>query len=371
MVLGELRYCNMVLLFYRQRKQNRAISGDSNLHFMCAGFVSLDMATQTDNFFRAVFFYIPAADYDVLRGNAVCGGSLYITNFQAGVKMAICKKANTYYAYFRDIDGRQVLRSLHTGDRAVAEVREKAMRDHIKEVKFLAMIQRMRPDEPQITTAFPKKQAPSPGEHQRDGKTFNNVKSYLNTIFRFCLIEAGLTDSPFKPVANRRVKKEKTKPWRNLTLDEFDTALKNASTEYMRIMMMLSRWTAQRLETCARMTPEMFDFGQLAFIIDPGKLKRFDKWVCCPIMPELENFIKPILARCKDTTAPIVKNFDYPGNKKMSEYFTAHLRKNNIINTECDRVGFHSLRGTAITMPLYQKYAYWMDYIPLHYGKLI
>lgn len=319
--------------------------------------------------------------------------------------MALLKKANTYYAYFRDIDGRQVKRSLHTGDLDIAKAREKVMKEAIKGVKFRAAVNKFYPEREQITTAFPKKEIPQ-GEHHRgsialdkmwdvaitrcelsythkihwrsfinrigvkyadevtpakalqylethyskgNGKTFNNVKSDLNTVFRFCLIEAGLTDSPFKPIADRRVKKAKSKPWRNLTLDEFDTALKNAPAEYMRIMMMLSRWTTQRLETCARMTPEMFDFERLAFIIDPGKLKRFDKWVCCPILPELEKFIKPILARCKDSTTPIVKNFDYPGNKKMSEHFTAHLRKNNISNTECARVGFHSLRGTAIT----------------------
>lgn len=320
--------------------------------------------------------------------------------------MALLKKANTWYAYFRDLDGRQVLRTLHTGDRDIAIVRERAMRDMIREVKFRAAIQRMRPDEPQITTAFPKKQAPSPGEHQRggialdkmlecaaqkrdiatehisawkkfvaaipvkyadevtpemaqdyldthygnrgNGKTYNNIKGYLNTVFRCCLVEAKISQSPFAPIVNRKVKKSKSKPWRNLTLDEFDLIL-NDAPEYMQIMMMLSRWTAQRLETCARMTPEMFDFQKLVFVIDPKKNRRFNQWVCCPILPELEKFIKPILKRCPDQQHPIVRNFTNLRNRKLSESFTDLLNSHGIRGTSTLRVGFHSIRGTAIT----------------------
>lgn len=317
--------------------------------------------------------------------------------------MALLKKANTYYAYFRDLDGRQVKRSLHTGDYEIAVVRERAMKEMIKEIKFKAMCAQFYPDKPQITTAFPKKQAPAPGEHQRggialdkmwdlaltrrdlskthhihwqsfinrigvryadevtpakalkyletyyakgNGKSFNNVKSNLNTVFRCCLVEAGLTESPFAPIINRKVTEVRGR--RNLTLDEFAAALLTAP-EYMQIMMMLSRWTTQRLETCARITPAMFDFDKKVFIIDPGKTKRFKKWVCCPIFPDLEDFIKPILAKCADPDKPIVDNFGYPGNWAMSHNFTEHLRKCSITGTDTASAGFHSIRGTAIT----------------------
>lgn len=319
--------------------------------------------------------------------------------------MAICKKANTYYAYFRDIDGRQIKRSLHTGDINLARVREKAMKEMIQEVKFRAACQRMRPDEPQITTAFPKKEIPQ-GEHHRgsialdkmldcaaakrdisvehisawkkfvaavpakyadevtpkmaqdyldanygskgNGKTYNNIKGYLNVIFRCCLVEAKISSSPFAVVVNRKVKKAKSKPWRNLTLDEFDRAFVDAP-EFLKVMMMLSRWTAQRLETCARITPGMFDFEKKVFMIDPKKNRRFNQWVCCPILPDLETFIKPILVKCTDCDKPIVSNFTQLTNRKISEKFTNHLSKHNIIGTENIRVGFHSIRGTAIT----------------------
>lgn len=320
--------------------------------------------------------------------------------------MALEKKANTWYAYFRDIDGRRVKRSLHTGDRAIAEIREKAMRERIKEVKFLAMIQSMRPDEPQITTAFPKKQAPAPGEHQRgsialdkmwdlaltrrelsathqkhwksfisrvgkkyadeitpqvalaylekhynkgNGKTFNNVKSNLNTVFRMCLVEAGLSESPFAPIANRRV--TDVEHHRNLTDEEIAKIMAAPQTPgYIRIMTMLSRWTTQRLETCARMTPEMFDFDKKVFLIDPGKNARFKEWVCCPIFPELEEYIKPILELCASPKKPIVQYFNYP---KKNDYFSAEFRELlislGIRDDDSGKASFHSLRGSAIT----------------------
>jgi integrase len=320
--------------------------------------------------------------------------------------MALLKKANTWYAYFRDLDGRQVLRTLHTGDRDIAIVRERAMKDMIREVKFRAAIQRMRPDEPQITTAFPKKQAPSPGEHQRggialnkmwdlaltrrelsathqkhwksfisrigkkyadeitpqvalaylekhynkgNGKTFNNVKSNLNTVFRMCLVEARLSESPFAPIANRRV--TDVEHHRNLTEEEIDRIMAAPSIpEYAKIMTMLSRWTTLRLESCARVTPSMFDFETLVFLIDPGKNKRFKEWVCVPIFPELEKYIKPILAQCENSEKPIVQNFGYPKkNDYFSEDYRKWLKELGVLDTPTGKASFHSLRGSAIT----------------------
>ena len=107
-----------------------------------------------------------------------------------------------------------------------------------------------------------------------NGKTYNNVKSVLNTIFRCCLVEAGLEVSPFAAIINRRV--TDIEHHRNLTDAEFDRAF-DAAPLHLRIMMMLSRWTCQRLETCAKMIPEMFNFERKVFIIQPGKTARYKK----------------------------------------------------------------------------------------------
>ena len=321
--------------------------------------------------------------------------------------MALRKIHNRYYVYFRDLDGTIRTRSLKVSDKAMAEKLHRQFMLKLQAKKGSLVVMRnfpedFTPEQRNIKSIAPEITAVA-GEHQRggiaiakmwnvaltrrelshthkirwdafvknigckyadqvtpakalnylethyskgNGKTFNNVRSCLNTVFRCCLVEAGLQQSPFEVVINRRV--TSIKPWRNLTLDEFATAFSDAP-KYMQIMMMLSRWTAQRLETCAKMTPGMFDFDRKAFIIDPGKTKRFKKWVCCPILPELEQFIKPLLSKCKDSDKTIVSYFKYPGNWSMSEQFSGHLRKHGIDDSSAARVGFHSIRGTAIT----------------------
>lgn len=182
-----------------------------------------------------------------------------------------------------------------------------------------------------------------------NGKNFNNARSALNTVFRCCLVEAGLEISPFAPIVNKMV--TKIEHHRNLTEDEFDRACA-AAPMHLRIMMMLSRWTCQRLETCARMTPAMFDFTRKVFLIEPGKTARFKKWVCCPIMPPLEAFIKPILAQCADRDAPIIRQF-YPAWKSVNNNISHDIRdlfqKIGIKDTDAGKASFHSIRGTAIT----------------------
>lgn len=179
-----------------------------------------------------------------------------------------------------------------------------------------------------------------------NGKNFNNIKSALNTIFRACLVEAEMPSSPFSVIMDKSV--TEIDSHRNMKKDEFELLFQKANT-HTQIMMMLSRWTSQRLETCARMTPKMFDFSKRVFIMQPGKTKRFNEWVCCPIFPELEDFIKPILQKCKNKEKPIVENFDYPGNKNFSSNFSNLLKRNNITDTEEGSICFHSIRGTAIT----------------------
>ena len=179
-----------------------------------------------------------------------------------------------------------------------------------------------------------------------NGKNFNNIKSALNTIFRACLVEAEMSSSPFAVIVDKSV--TEIDSHRNMKKEEFELLLQKANI-HTKIMMMLSRWTSQRLETCARMTPKMFDFSKRVFIMQPGKTKRFNEWVCCPIFPELEDFIKPILQKCKNKDKPIVENFDYPGNKNFSSNFSNFLKRNNITDTEEGSICFHSIRGTAIT----------------------
>lgn len=182
-----------------------------------------------------------------------------------------------------------------------------------------------------------------------NGKNYNNIKSCLNTVFRCCLIEANLQQSPFANIINKQVKDISTH--RNLSDNEIEQLMR-VSPLPMQVMIMLSRWTAQRLETCARMTPAMFNFESKVFVIQPSKTARFNKFVCVPIMPELENFIKPILRKCKNKEKPIIQqitDLKY-SNHLISKNFIKLLNQCNIpITTDNGKAGFHSLRGSAIT----------------------
>lgn len=319
--------------------------------------------------------------------------------------MALRKIHNVYYIYFRDVDGTQRTRSLKTTDKEIAKRLHDGYMKQLQSKKGEMVIMRDFPEHfpkqapirsiaPPVTTdnghtkgsiALDKmwdialKKRPLSKMHSiywgaflkrigvkyadqvtpavaldymethyssGNGKSYNTAKSALNVIFRCCLVEAKLTTSPFEPIINRRI--TETASRRNLTLAEVDAIMATAPL-HIQIMTMLSRWTAQRLETCARITPEMFDLERRVIIIDPGKTKRFNKWVCCPIFPELESFMLPLLAKCKPGL-PIVRNFNYPSsNAIFSHQFCQLLARLQITATSSGNVGFHSLRGTAIT----------------------
>lgn len=321
--------------------------------------------------------------------------------------MALRKIHNVWYMYFRDENGRHRTLSLHVHDRDTAVSLERRYMEQLRAKKALQRIVR---DFPEYSPPPPVQQTvPEVVTHQRggikladmwecalkkrplsrthkgswerfiswcpvkyadlvtpklaqeylekhygsgNGKSFNNNKTNLNTIFRCCLVEANLSASPFAAVINRRV--TETETHRNLTADEFDRLLEVLPMD-LKVLAMLSRWTCQRLETCARIVPEMFDFERLVFVIEPGKTRRFKKWVCVPIMPELEEFIRPLLPDCK-AGKPIVDNFttkkyktEKTRNDKFSDRFRQICKSNGIVDTESGKASFHSIRGTAIT----------------------
>ena len=180
----------------------------------------------------------------------------------------------------------------------------------------------------------------------KSAKTWNNNKSALNMVFRLCLVEANMTMSPLQPLMNKAL--DDVKSHRNLTDSEVDLILKNGDLQ-IRVMTMLGRWTAQRLETCARMTWNDFDFEQKTFLIKPGKTSRYNKFVCVPLFAPLERFLMELEPLIKDKSAPIVNITDWKYNDAFSAKFVRLLRRLNINDTADGRATFHSLRGSAIT----------------------
>ena len=183
---------------------------------------------------------------------------------------------------------------------------------------------------------------------KRKAKTWNNHKSMCNTIFRLTLVETGLSSSPFAAIMDKIVDDAATK--RNLTDQEIDLIMKNSDI-VIQIMTMLSRWTGQRLETCAKMTFAEFDFDKKVYLKKPGKTARFNKWVCVPLFPELEKFLLEIKGEIKNKEIPIIKNFPqlFTTNDYFSHKFIKLLKKLDITENEYGKASFHSLRGSFIT----------------------
>ena len=317
--------------------------------------------------------------------------------------MSLTTKNGIYYVVFRDLRGKVNSRSLHTRDFETAKKEEKKFMFMLREsrrqyssIRNFPLLNALQSTTSTIgPTAAPKRlkldkmleiaekkrnlssKHKSAFNHLRErlkgkctyadditpqialnylesyynkgnGKTYNNIKSALNTIYRCCLIEANITQSPFQNIINKRV--TDIDSHRNLSDEEINKVMEILPLP-MQVMTMLSRWTAQRLETCARMTPAMFEFERKVFIIKPSKTARFNKYVCVPIMPELEKFIKPILKKCKNPDSPIVKQLTDTqfSNHLISKNFKIALTKCGIVDTDEGKASFHSLRGSAIT----------------------
>lgn len=317
--------------------------------------------------------------------------------------MGLRKKGNVWYVYFKDTDGRQICRSLKTHEKPMAVQLHAEYMSRLRAAKGARVLARdfaqWMPAEPggplmppaaghrrggirladmwecaakkralgknhrkiwekfleRIEVKFADLVTPALALEYLDtfysggnGKTYNNVRSILNTIFRCCLIEGGLAASPFAAVMPRRV--TEVESHRNLTLAEVDRIME-AGSPLIRMMTMLSRWTTQRLETCAHITPGMLDDERKVIIIQPGKTKRFNEWCCCPIMPDLEKFLESergTWGKLPPET-PLVYAYGYTSNAALSLAFGRLLAKLGITDTAEGKASFHSLRGTGIT----------------------
>lgn len=180
-----------------------------------------------------------------------------------------------------------------------------------------------------------------------NGKTYNNHKSQLNTIFRCCLIQAGLERSPFDSVINKRVRN--VEHHRPLTVEEFRKAYA-AAREPWKTASLISWHTGLRKETCFRLSWAHIDEADQSITIMPGKTARFGRAVYIPIHPELWERLKAI-PRPADDATPILSQFpcvwNWTGGKPT--YYVGLLRSLGIVDSSDGKASFHSLRSSFIT----------------------
>ena len=178
---------------------------------------------------------------------------------------------------------------------------------------------------------------------QGNGKSFNNSKTILNTIFKLCMIETGLEISPFERIMNMRV--EKVQHHRPLTQEEFLRAF-HAAEEPWKTASLIAWHTGARLETCKRIMQELLTNPADSITIKPGKTSRFGRSVFIPIHAELLQWINKIIASGVDWQSWQFK--EIKGKERLS-YYVSLLRSLNINDTEDGKASFHSLRCSFIT----------------------
>jgi|GEM_PF-1437143 len=172
----------------------------------------------------------------------------------------------------------------------------------------------------------------------RNGKSFNNHRTYLNTIFKLCLIQSGMQSSPFASILNMRV--TNVESYRSLTDDEFRT-LFNAATEPYRTAMLISWHTSLRLMDC--FTLEWTELIDGWIIRKPRKTSRFRREVQIPIHPELQEHLDSLPHDGKLICSGA------PAQQNINAYFKRLFEKCNIQDTSEGKASFHSFRASFIT----------------------
>lgn len=311
--------------------------------------------------------------------------------------MALRKRGNRYFAYYRDINGKQVTCALKT-DREAEAVRlhEKFMilaraKNGIAQMAKLFPMQN-KPAEPEripeqpfhkrgtlaiadmwdVASKYRKLSSTHKKSFDRfaseirvrfadqvtsamaleyleknyskgNGKTFNNNKTILNTIFKLCLIEAKLQRSPFENILNRRV--DKVKSHRPLTQVEYDQIM-SSDDALCRLMACISWYTGMRLETCARVSGALIDIEDQSITIVPGKTARFKRAVYIPIHNKLLDYLK---SNFNWNDIPFAAQAGFVSEKAFSMRFQRLLDRLGIKDTEIGKASFHSIRSSFIT----------------------
>ena len=172
-----------------------------------------------------------------------------------------------------------------------------------------------------------------------NGKSYNNSRTYLNTIFRLTLIESGLPASPFASLVPRRV--TDTVSHRPITDEEFRRLFAAASEPY-KTALLIGYHTGLRLMDCFRLSPDCIENGWIVKI--PGKTRRYRRAVQIPVHRELANHFSSIQVTGSD---PYCQNA--PSEQRISAYFNRLFYACWVNDTPEGKASFHGLRSAFVT----------------------
>ena len=310
--------------------------------------------------------------------------------------MALRKIKNTYYVYYRDLDGKHKTRSLKTSDPIQAEKMERQYMALLQNRKSAAVLFR---DFPEMKQAFPapeaenrKKVNPDNGrlklddilpelnkihpvsptseriirrfvstmkckyadqvtpemalqyleERYSDGrnyKAFNNNKGVLNKAYRYLLVRIGLKESPFDRISNRAVKNVICH--RPISSEEFLRIFTNSEEPY-RTAACLGFYAGADMSTAFGLPGTAVYMEER--IINWRRPKTGTKFIC-GIHDELYYMLKRLNID-HESDDPILNQVC---STYRNEYFRELFEKLGICDTEEGKASFHSFRTSFFT----------------------
>ena len=172
------------------------------------------------------------------------------------------------------------------------------------------------------------------------GKSFNNNKSVLNTVFRLLRIDAGIESSPFERIPNRKHVAEHQRPF---TEEEF-LRIYHAAAEPWKTAVLIAWWTGLRQESVFNLKWSAIEGDVLTTM--PGKTARFGRAVRIPIHPQLLAALSA-LPRKNEYVLGCFK-FCRTSNS-FHRAFGELLDKLGIVADERGIVNFNCLRDSFVT----------------------
>ena len=167
------------------------------------------------------------------------------------------------------------------------------------------------------------------------GKSYNNMKSALNAVYKTLLLDSGMDASPFDRLPTR---KASTLAQRPFTQDEYKRLLANARYPWKEAIQ-IAWWTGMRKKDVFKLKWSEISGDTIRKL--PAKTARFRREVLIPIHPELQA----VLNKLK-------RNGEFVLTCSQNDYdrgFNELLKRAGIAEDKTGTVSFNCLRNSFIS----------------------
>ena len=172
------------------------------------------------------------------------------------------------------------------------------------------------------------------------GKSFDNNKSGISGIFKFCLVDTDTAENPFARIPDRRYTSDHQRPF---TLDEFRAIYKMAE-EPWKTAVLVAWHTGLRQESVFNLRWSKLDGDVIT--AKPGKTARYGREVQIPLHPQVMKRLEE-LPRVNDFLFGCFKFSRKSSGFKL--YFGKLLDSLGIFSSDAGIVNFNCFRNSFIT----------------------